>query len=65
MLFLLFSVCCEYKIDKVTKEDDHEDDRDGDGDDVHVDGKKAQHSRQYTQKSEDGVKGGLSKVSHL
>ena len=55
-------MCCEYKRDKkVTKEDDHEDDHS----DVHVEGKNAQHSRQYTQKSEDGVKGGLSKVSHL
>ena len=61
-LFLLFSMCCEYKRNKkVTKEDDHEDDHS----DVHVEGKNAQHSRQYTQKSEDGVKGGLSKVSHL
>ena len=45
--------------DKVTKDDDHG------GGDVHVEGRKAQHSRQYTQKSEDGVKGGLSNVSHL
>ena len=27
-------------------------------------GRKAQHSRQYTQKSEEGVRGGLAKVSH-